>query len=186
MFTGIVEDMGKVLYIRKDKISVAAGFAGEVKSGDSIMVDGVCLTASAADNKSVMMDIGMETLRSTALKKLRPGSRVNLERAMRLSDRIDGHIVYGHVMEVGKIISRKIIKNTVEIKIRSKNNFVKKLLLKGSVAVNGVSLTVNSISGDVFSVGIIPETASRTNLGFLQASDEVNLEADMLVSALKI
>jgi riboflavin synthase len=144
------------------------------------MVDGVCLTASEVKHGRIFMDIGIETLKSTALKRLRSGSRVNLERAMTLSDRIGGHIVYGHVAAVGRVVSVKLKSNTRIITIRAQKSFLNKLVPKGSVSVNGVSMTVNEICKDFFRIGVIPETAKRTNLGRLGSSDTVNLEPDML------
>lgn len=181
MFTGIVEDIGRVIYIRNDKICIKSVIR-DIKPGNSLMVDGVCLTVTTVDNSDkFIMDIGQETLKTTGLKRLRTGSCVNLERAMSLSDRIDGHLVYGHVMALGRIVSNKIKKNTNLITIRTRRDFVNKLVLKGSVAVNGVSLTVNEIKGDIFKVGLVPETVKRTNLGKLNSSHPVNLEADMII-----
>jgi riboflavin synthase len=181
MFTGIVEKLGKVVYIRRDKICIE-GDLGEVGLGESVMVDGVCLTVTEIlGSGRYVMDIGVETLSKTAFSRVRPGSYVNLERAMTLSSRLNGHIVYGHVMTVGKIASAKHSKNTVIITISADSDFIKKLLVKGSVAVNGVSLTVNEIGKNSFKVGVVPETVKRTNLGKLTSSSPVNLEADMLL-----
>ncbi len=181
MFTGIVEDIGQIAYIRKDKVCIRSGLT-DIKSGDSLLVDGVCLTVSEIiGGYRFVMDIGLETFKKTALIKLRPGSGVNLERAMSLSNRIGGHLVYGHVMAVGKVISSKLSGNTKVIAIRTERGFINKLVEKGSVAVNGVSLTVNETGKDYFKVGIIPETLKRTNLNKITLSSLVNLEADMLV-----
>jgi riboflavin synthase len=181
MFTGIVEDTGKVVYIRRNKICVDTQLTGMI-NGDSLMVDGVCLTITDILSRNrYVMDIGVETLLKTALGKLGSGSYVNLERAMSLSSRINGHIVYGHIMAVGKINSKKISANTMIITIRADKDFLDKLILKGSVAVNGVSLTVNEIGKHFFKVGVVPETVKRTSLGKLTSSSRVNLEADMMV-----
>ncbi|MGM0567579.1 MAG: hypothetical protein ACQESB_00005, partial [Elusimicrobiota bacterium] len=133
----------------------------------------------------VWMDVGLETLRKSAGRIIRAGSRVNLERSLSLASRIHGHIVYGHVMCTGKVA--KIIKksNTKIFNIESSESFTSKLIEKGSVAVNGVSLTVNEISGGSFWVAVIPQTLKRSNLGDLRHSKVVNLEADMLVAALR-
>lgn len=181
MFTGIVEDIGRVIYIRRDKICIRTTLTG-IGEGDSLMVDGVCLTVTQIiANHRYVMDIGAETLRMTALIRLRPGSYINIERAMSLSDRINGHIVYGHVMAVGKVISSKVSGNTRVITISVEQDFVDKLILKGSVAVNGVSMTVNEPGKNYFKVGVVPETVRRTNLGRITSSSLVNLEPDMMV-----
>jgi len=184
MFTGIVEDLGTVEIIRPGKIKIRTKLGG-IKNGDSVMVDGVCLTAAETGKDHVVMDIGVETLRKTALTRLRRGSKVNLETSLTLSSKAGGHIVYGHVMEAGKVVSNKLIKNTRMITIKASREFLRKLMEKGSVAVNGVSLTVNKVSSASFSVGVIPETMRRTNLKDLNVSDRVNLEADMLIAAAK-
>ena len=180
MFTGIVEEVGKVIFIRSNTMSLATSM-DDIREGDSVMVDGVCLTVTGMSSGEVRMDIGRETIRKTALARLRPGAHVNMERAMRLSDRINGHLVYGHVTEVGKVISVRRSANTRVMNISASRRFLDLLVEKGSVAVNGVSLTVNSITRSYFSVGIIPETVRRTNLGDLSCSSLVNLEPDMLL-----
>jgi riboflavin synthase len=145
------------------------------------MVDGVCLTVTEILNNKYVMDIGTETLRNTSFAKLRPGLQVNLERAISMIDRINGHLVYGHVMAVGRVASSKVSGNTRIITIKVKQDFIDKLLLKGSIAVNGVSLTVNEIGRNYFKIGVVPETIKRTNFAQLTLSSFVNLEADMLV-----
>jgi riboflavin synthase len=180
MFTGLVEAVGRIIFVRRDKICIECKL-DDIKLGDSVMVDGVCLTVTQILPKRLVMDIGAETLRKTALSRLRPGSKVNLERAMTLSSRLGGHLVYGHVMEVGKVISRKISGNTRLIRIGVSTDFAKKIISKGSIAINGVSLTVNEVGKNYFSVGIIPETVERTNLDKISSSSLVNLEADMLL-----
>jgi riboflavin synthase len=180
MFTGIVEDIGKVAYIRNNGMCIRTSL-DQIQSGDSLMVDGVCLTVtSSAPGKAVLMGIGRETLDKTTFSRIKPGYLVNLERALRLDSRIGGHIVYGHVMDIGRVISQMKVSNTKIIKIKAQKEFLSMLLKKGSVAVNGVSLTVNSIERDIFTVGVIPETLKRTNMNRLRISSRVNLEADIL------
>ena len=176
MFTGLVKDLGRVERIGGGGIYIKTSLEG-IEEGDSVMVDGVCLTASEVKPGRLRMDVGTETLRITSLGRLRAGSMVNLEDSLTLSSKLGGHIVYGHVMEVGRIISRRQIKNTTILRIRAPRTFTEKLLTKGSVSVSGVSLTVNRVEKDFFEVGLIPETLERTNLKSVRV---VNLEADML------
>ena len=190
MFTGIVEDVGKVEYIRGNEISVLTKIK-DITTGDSLLVDGVCLTVTkvypdsghrgGVNNQRVMMDMGAETKKITTLKGLYPGYDVNLESSLTLSDKIGGHFVYGHIMATGRVISNKLFKNVRVISIKSGRDFLNKLIYKGSVAVNGVSLTVADLNKNFFKVAVVPETIKRTNLGRLRCSDIVNLEADMLV-----
>jgi riboflavin synthase len=180
MFTGIVEDVGRVLYVRNSSVRLSTGL-DDIFTGDSVMVDGVCLTVTEVSSRTLTMDISRETLKRTALARLRPQSKVNLEWAMKLSDRIHGHIVYGHVTHVGRVISCRTVSNTKQMKIKVAGDFLNSLVKKGSVAVNGVSLTVNSIESSHFSVAVIPETTKRSNLGMLTSSSVVNLEPDMML-----
>ncbi len=182
MFTGIVKDLGVIESIRGGRVTVRTGLEG-VSPGDSVMVDGVCLTAGSVAPGKVRMDIGRETLSRTSLGNLRSGSKVNIEDALTLSSRVGGHLVYGHVMETGRVMSLRRSSNTLLMRIRASRGFLSKIFPKGSVAVNGVSLTVNTVRKDFFEVGIIPETLQRTNLGLLKVSGRVNLEADLLLAA---
>ncbi|MFH1415547.1 MAG: riboflavin synthase [Elusimicrobiota bacterium] len=180
MFTGLVEDCGRVVYVRGNTLCIETVLT-DIKAGDSLMVDGVCLTVTDLQKKNrYIMDIGAETMKKSALLRLRTGSRVNLERAMVMGGRLGGHIVYGHVMEVGKIISSRVSGKTKHLTIRASRGFTARLSEKGSVAVNGVSLTVNEVGKDYFKVGIIPETVKRTNLDGAGSSLTVNLEADII------
>ncbi len=182
MFTGITEETSQIITLKPGKITLKTGLTG-ISEGDSLMVDGVCLTVSEISEDKLTMDVGGETLSSTALKNKRAGKKVNIERSLSLSGRIHGHLVYGHVMNVGKIVSKRQSGNTVYITIESGREFTDKIIEKGSVAVNGVSLTVNEIKGGRFSVAVIPQTLKRTNIGDLKSSDPVNLEADMIIAA---
>lgn len=184
MFTGIVEDIGKIEYIRGNSISVYTAIK-DIKQGDSLLVDGVCLTVTKVSVQRVTMDIGAETKKLTSFKGLYSGYRINLESSLTLSDKIGGHFVYGHIMALGRVISNKLSKNIRVISIKSDRDFLSKLILKGSVAVNGVSLTVLELNRIFFKVAVVPETIKRTNLGRLRCSNVVNLEADMLVVAAK-
>ncbi|MEA3506449.1 MAG: riboflavin synthase [Elusimicrobiota bacterium] len=182
MFTGIVKDLGRVKYIRGTVLALKSRLEG-LETGGSLMVDGVCLTVTELSASGVTMDIGRETLAKTSLGNLKAGSEVNLEPAMKLSDPLDGHIVYGHVLGTGKVESVKHKKNTIIISVKASPEITGKLVEKGSVALNGVSLTVNDIREGFFKVGIVPETARRTNLGKLNSGSVVNIEPDMLLSA---
>ncbi len=182
MFTGIVKDLGKVKSIGQGRITVFTSLEG-IEPGDSVMVNGVCLTAVEFSRGRVSMDIGRSTLKDTALGYLQPGNRVNVEDSLTLSDKLGGHIVYGHAHCVGRVLSVVKKVNTRIIKIKAESSFTGKLMEKGSVAVDGVSLTVNELGSGYFTVGVIPETARRTNLGSLKSSDRVNLEPDMLLAA---
>lgn len=184
MFSGITEEKADIVSIRPGRITVKTSLE-DIKEGDSLMVEGVCLTAAEVAGEKVSMDIGRESLSSTALKDLRAGLQVNLERPLSLSSRIHGHIVYGHVMEVGKVRGAKRQRNTLYLAVNCSREFSDKLIEKGSIALNGVSLTVNELGPGRFSVAVVPQTRLRTNLGDLKPGREVNLEADMIIAAAK-
>jgi riboflavin synthase len=185
MFKGIVEGTGKILKIaplkNSSRLTVAAPFAlGAVKKGDSIAVNGCCLTVIAKAAKSFDADLSHETLDVTNLKSVRPGSVVNLERPLRLSDRIDGHIVQGHIDGVGRIRSLKKPGDSWEIEIAFPKNLRRYLIPKGSVAVDGISMTVNRLTPKSFTLVVIPHTFQATNLKAKRAGDPVNLEVDLI------
>lgn len=189
MFTGIIEDLGKVtsLIRLKDKaaITINTGFLAELKPSDSICVNGVCLTVAEKLRSSFKADIVKETLEKTSLAHIKAGEFVNLERAMSASGRFDGHIVQGHVD------CRSIITNITggsssrEIEIGLPDNFRKYTTPKGSIAVDGVSLTIASVSARSFRVAIIPHTELITNLFHKKIGDWVNLEFDVLAKYLE-
>ncbi len=182
MFTGIVEDRGVIKRIGQNTLIVESRLE-DITNGDSVMVNGVCLTVTKKENKIISMDLGRETLRVSSLSGLRKNDVVNLERALKLTDRVGGHFVYGHVWETGKLLSRAKRNNTDVLKIRASKIFLKNLMVKGSVAVEGVSLTVNEKSKNYFTVGIIPETLKRTNLKKIKKGEPLNIEPDMLTAA---
>lgn len=186
MFTGIVEEIGEVSAIRQKagcrRLTLAAKRVTEdTRVGDSISVDGVCLTVAEADKNELSFDIMPQTWALTNLKSLSRGSLVNLERAMKADSRFGGHMVAGHVDAVGVICSRKRQKGQEIVSIRIKPELLKSMILRGSVAVDGISLTVSGIRGGCFSVGLVPHTASATTLGKKTAGSPVNIETDMLV-----
>ena len=185
MFTGIIESFGtikriesrgegKVLYIGCDLD------LSESKIGDSIAVNGACLTAVGLEKNIFKVDMAPETVERTIFKRLRPGSRVNIERALKLSDRIDGHLVSGHIDGTGIISSIKRNSNAIIIKIDVPSKLAADMIEKGSVAIDGVSLTINTCSDKDFEVSIIPHTADITTIGLKRVGDEVNIETDMI------
>jgi riboflavin synthase len=187
MFTGIIEGLGTVAEVRGvgsgRRLRIRADFALEGSAvGDSISVSGACLTAVRIDGAHFEADLSPETLATTALGRLRVGERVNLERALRLSDRLDGHIVSGHVDGVGTLRRKEQAGNATVVSIGVPSSLGSQLVLKGSVAVDGISLTVNRLesSGGGFAVSIIPHTARMTTIGLKGAGDPLNIETDML------
>lgn len=185
MFTGIVEETGSVMSIvsgsDSGKIRIRADLVLEgTKIGDSIAVNGVCLTVTELDNNSFCADVMPETLRRSDLGGLKYGDRVNLERAMAADGRFGGHIVSGHIDGTGHIISVKREKNAVWIRISAKKEILALIVEKGSIAIDGISLTVAASDGESFSVSVIPHTGAQTTLLSKQAGDTVNLENDII------
>ena len=186
MFTGLVERMGEVRQIEPDGaggrilVLVAPGFAAELALGESVAVNGACLTVIARDADSIQFQAGPETLRRTNLGKLTPSDRVNLERALRLSDRLGGHLVQGHIDGVGHIIERQSQGDWETVWFACPPELAKQMVSKGSVAVDGVSLTLVDVAAARFSVALIPHTLTNTTLGFKQPGATVNLETDLI------
>jgi riboflavin synthase len=184
MFSGIVAAVGTVRAVKPARggvrLVVDSGRLGlkDVAAGDSIAVDGVCLTVVARRPRAFEADVSRATLACTT--GFAAGRRVNLEKAMRLSDRIGGHPVSGHVDGVGRVTRRKAVGANRQLAVAAPRALAKYIARKGSIAVNGVSLTVNEVKGAEFEVNLIPHTLARTNLGRLRAGDRVNLEADLL------
>ncbi|MDD2420854.1 MAG: riboflavin synthase [Heliobacteriaceae bacterium] len=185
MFTGIIEEMGTVKQVqrgsRSAKLTVQARqVLDDVKLGDSIAVNGVCLTVVAFDPSGFTADVMAETLDHTVLADLRPGSRVNLERALRVGDRLGGHIVSGHVDEVGLIKGQSRVDIAVVTEITCSPRLRRYVVPKGSIAIDGISLTVAAVTNEGFTISLIPHTAGLTTLGVKKSGDRVNLEADIL------
>jgi riboflavin synthase len=188
MFTGIVTALGTVrealpIGAGQDMrlvIGVAPDFLQGVVIGASIACSGVCLTAVDLSADSFSVDASAETLSKTTLGRWRPGSRVNLERSLKLGDELGGHIVAGHVDGVGEVLSATPENASVRWRFRVPEPLAKHIAPKGSIAVDGVSLTVNEVDGPVFGVNIIPHTAAVTSFGTLQPGDAVNIEIDTL------
>ena len=185
MFSGIVADVG--LINRADdrdgglRLSVAAGSLGmdDVQIGDSIAVNGVCLTVVALNGNEFTVDVSRETLNCTVGLE-RQGGRVNLEKALRLSDRLGGHLVSGHVDGVGEVVAFNDIGESWQLAVRAPQQLAKYIAVKGSITINGVSLTVNHVAGSEFEVNLIPHTLEVTTLDELKAGDKVNLEIDLI------
>jgi len=185
MFTGIVEELGTVAAIEEQadaiRLTIAASTVLEdVHLGDSISVNGCCLTVATTDGQTWTADVMQESLDKTSLGTLGLGDRVNLERAVTVEKRLGGHIVQGHVDGVGTVVSRTPSEHWEVVEIRLPDGLGRYLVDKGSITVDGISLTVVETRGDTFTVSLIPETLARTTLGFRAPGDPVNLEADVL------
>lgn len=185
MFTGLVEELGKVRAITRGVKSVrltiaASAIMSDVKIGDSIAVNGTCLTVVEFTEKEFTADVMPETVKSTALADLKIGNIVNLERTLRLGDRFGGHIVSGHIDGVGTILSKEANDNAIIVKVKAGPEIMRYIMKKGSIAIDGISLTVVEYEGDWFTVSLIPHSASVTTLGFKKTGDIVNLEADVI------
>lgn len=184
MFTGLIAELGSVAEVRRDEdgatLKIASGLAGELQEGDSIAVNGVCLTAVEVDRDGFQAQAMHETLERSSLAGLRPGARVNLELALRAQDRLGGHVVQGHVDGTGTVraIRPEGFSRVLEIDVDPR--LARYLVEKGSVAIDGVSLTVSALSDEGFSVSLIPETLQRTNLGAIGEGERVNIEVDIL------
>ncbi len=185
MFTGIVEELGTVEAVEQQgdaiRLSIRASLVLEDAGlGDSIAVNGCCLTVVEHDGQVWTADVMQETLDKTSLAGIGPGDRVNLERAVTADKRLGGHIVQGHVDGVGTVVRREPSEHWEVVEIALPDGLGKYLVDKGSITVDGVSLTVVEAGPDSFTVSLIPETLARTTLGFRQPGDRVNLEADVL------
>ncbi|TQS30966.1 riboflavin synthase [Microbispora sp. KK1-11] len=185
MFTGIVEELGEVVALEPRGDSARLTVRGAVVTadaghGDSIAVNGVCLTVADAEGDSFTADVMKETLDRSSLGALRPGSRVNLERAVRADQRLGGHIVQGHVDGTGEVLSREPGEHWEVVWLSLPANLARYVVEKGSIAVDGVSLTVAGVTDDSFSVSLIPTTLELTTLGRKQPGEPVNLEVDVI------
>ncbi len=189
MFTGIVEGVGRVGSVRRRgaalRLAIDAGLiAGGTRVGESIALDGVCLTVAARarglGRASLEFDVVEETLARTTIGRLARGSRVNLERSLRLDDRLGGHLVTGHVDGVGAIVGRRRGRGGEWLSVEVPRDLSSGLLYKGSIAVAGVSLTIAAVEGRRFSVALAPHTLAVTTLGDLRPDDRVNVETDVL------
>jgi riboflavin synthase len=185
MFTGIVSGVGTVERIEARRggarlsVALPRGY-GRLRPGESVCVSGVCLTAAKGSRRRLVADLSSETLRRSSLGGLAAGGRVNLERALRWGDRLSGHFVFGHVDGVARVLDIEPAGNSWTFRFSIPPGLARFVAVKGSLALDGVSLTVARKSGRTFDVAIIPETHRRTTLGLVRAGDRVNFEADML------
>jgi riboflavin synthase len=185
MFSGIVADVGLIKSAQDRegglRLTVATRMLGmaDVQLGDSIAVNGVCLTVVQIDGDDFTVEVSRETLNCTAGLD-RQGGRVNLEKALRLSDRLGGHLVSGHVDGVGEVLAFEDIGESWRLVVRAPQQLAKYIAVKGSITINGVSLTVNQVAGAEFEVNLIPHTLEVTTLNELRAGTNVNLEIDLI------
>jgi riboflavin synthase len=185
LFTGLIEDLGVVrqLHCGTDggRITIATRLPmAEIKLGDSIAVNGACLTVTAFGNGQFTADVSPESLARTTLQELQPGQRVNLERALRLGDRLGGHLVSGHVDGVGQVVERFQDRNSVRFTIKNPPSLSRYLVEKGSVTIDGISLTVNTVAQETFGLTIIPLSLAKTTLQDRKVGSRVNIETDIL------
>ncbi len=185
MFTGLIEDVGKILKISRTgasaRLEVATSLpADEIKLGDSIAVNGICLTVVDKSAARLVFDVSPETIGRSSFNRLGPGHYVNLERALRVGDRLGGHIVSGHVDCTAPVVSRRELSGNHIFEFRLPREFARYVIEKGSVAIDGISLTVNTVSEEGFSVNIIPHTALATTLQYKKPGDDVNIETDII------
>ncbi|KEZ53117.1 riboflavin synthase [Metabacillus indicus] len=185
MFTGIIEEIGTIGSMSGSDKAIemtihASNVLEDVKLGDSISVNGVCLTVTKFTSSSFTVDVMPETMKATSLNALKQGSNVNLERAMAAGGRFGGHFVTGHVDGTGTIIRKRPSANAVYYDIKASRDLTSSLVMKGSIAIDGISLTIFGLENELVTVSIIPHTLSETVLGGKEAGDIVNIECDML------
>ena len=186
MFTGIIQALGSIKEIRSSNEEAVFVLNSNsldlsvISIGDSIAVNGVCLTVPQLDENCFSADVSKETLNCTTFSQLKQGQNVNLEKSLRLDQGIGGHVVSGHVDGVGKVTSIAIEGESTCMRIKVDDNLIKYIAKKGSICINGVSLTVNEIDGNVFGVNIVPHTFSVTTLDELKVNSQVNIEIDII------
>jgi len=191
MFTGIIQAVGEVVALQPSggdvrlRVKTGALSLDDVALGDSICTNGVCLTVIELPGDGYWADVSVETLNFTTLGKLKPGSRVNLEKAMTPASRLGGHIVSGHVDGVGEVVSLEPDARSIRFVLRAPNELAKYIAHKGSVCVDGTSLTVNAVNGAEFDLNIIPQTMAETVFGEYQPGSRVNLEVDVIARYLE-
>ena len=191
MFTGIIEAVGSITAAEQKsgdlKLTISTGKLdmSDVQLGDSIAVNGVCLTAVEFDNNYFVADVSNETIEHSATGKLQQGSEVNLEKALTPTTRLGGHLVSGHVDGVGKVLSRDEDARSVRFVIKAPDELAKYIAHKGSITVDGISLTVNKVSGAEFELNIVPHTMQETIIRNYQPGTEINLEVDLIARYLE-
>jgi riboflavin synthase len=184
MFTGLVQDLGRIAHADRSadgaRVTIETELAAELREGDSVAVNGVCLTATAVADGAFAADVMNETLTRTSLAAVEPGTGVNLELPLRPSDRLGGHVVQGHVDGLGTIADVTDDGFSRRVRFEADPELLRYVVQKGSIAVDGVSLTVADLDRSSFTVSLIPESIARTNLGAAQPGTKVNLEVDVL------
>jgi riboflavin synthase len=184
VFTGLVQELGTVEELARTgdgaRVTVSSRLAGSLREGDSVAVNGVCLTAVSVHDHRFDADLMHETLERTSLGDLAPGAQVNLELPLRATDRLGGHFVQGHVDGVGRLVETERDGFARRLRVEADPDVLRYVVVKGSITVGGVSLTVAEIDDRSFTVSLIPETLQRTNLGALEVGSSVNLEVDVL------
>lgn len=186
MFTGLIEAVGTLIALRRSgrqevlELKAPDLPASEIRTGDSLAVNGACLTVIAIQGDQYSFDVSPETVSKTVFSTLGPGSSVNLERALQLGSRLDGHLVTGHVDCVGRVKSLSQSGNAIMLELSIPAEHAALLVEKGSVAIDGISLTVNSVTADGFTVAVIPHTVKKTNLATVKPGRDVNIETDMI------
>lgn len=191
MFTGIIAAVGKITAIKNNEkdmtITVHAGGLdmSDVKLGDSIANNGVCLTVTQLTSEGFSADVSHETIKLSGFSSIKPGFMINLEKAMQVSDRFGGHIVSGHVDGVGQVLSMITLGNAVEYWIKAPDDLAKYIAKKGSITVDGISLTTNEVDGACFKLTIIPHTISQTTMQQYAVGSRVNLEVDVIARYLE-
>lgn len=191
MFTGIIEAIGKISRIEPKgndaKVTIETGKLdlGDVQLGDSIAVNGVCLTAVELPGNGFVADVSGETFARTAFATLKEGSAVNLEKALTPTTRLGGHLVSGHVDGVGEVISRSDDGRSVKFQIKAPDELARYIAEKGSITVNGISLTVNGVNGAVFDLNIVPHTLQETTMDGFRVGTQINLEVDLIARYLE-
>ena len=191
MFTGIVEEVGNARRLKEEKdihqyqVQTTAAFTSGVKTGDSISINGVCLTAYDVQGHSFRVDVSMETRDCTTFGKPSRNTQVNLERSVTPTTRLGGHIVSGHIDGMGRLMAREDHENESVLWICVPDGLSRYIAPKGSVCVDGVSLTINRVEKNQFCVTVIPHTLKNTTLGYLQSEDEMNVEVDLIARYLE-
>ena len=188
MFTGIVADVGEVLSVEERaeglrRLTIACAYdPASIAIGASVSCSGVCMTAVATGANRFSVDAAAETLKVTTVGRWKRGTRVNLERALKMGDELGGHLVSGHIDGLAELVQRQDLTDMARLTLRVPTPLARFIAQKGSVALDGVSLTVNDVTADTFSVLIIPHTLSVTTLGALKVGDALNLEVDVMAS----
>ena len=191
MFTGIIQATGQIKAVvptgddMRLRVETGKLDLGDVALGDSIAVNGVCLTAVELPGDGFWADVSGETLAHTTMNSLKPGSVVNLEKALTPTTRLGGHLVSGHVDGVGEVVSRSVAGRSEQFKIKAPDELAKYIAKKGSICVEGISLTVNEVEGAVFSLNIVPHTLEETSLQQINKGAKVNLEVDLIARYLE-